>query len=95
MAQITFTLTIPAGKNLSESAVRAFARQYQNLTADPLSDTYVGPDGMSDEEWLKERTRIWLTEQINEGLAGVYREVNPLPLRDDKIVTLNRVTATK
>lgn len=87
MAQ--FRITIPDAK--LADAVAQFVVVYPNNTADPVSDDHVphptdpeDPGGISDQEWMKKRTRQWLRETIHAGAARQHEAARPLP--DDEVV---------
>ena len=84
-----FRIRIPDAKLVD--AVAKFVEVYPNNTSDPAHEDYV-PDplnptargGISDEEWMKKRTRQWLKETIQAGATRQYEAAIPLP--DDTVV---------
>jgi hypothetical protein len=82
MAAIPINLTVAANKNVNDEAINGFIRIYPNLTADPTSPDFVpgvgqAPDGISDEEWMEERTRQWLNDIINVGQGQEFDDTRP------------------
>lgn len=81
MAAIPINLTIPANKNLNDEAELAFVKVFPNTTADPASPDFVDPPGpsvgLTDAEWVAERTRQWLNDIINTGKRRVFDEGAP------------------
>lgn len=91
MAAIPINLTVSANKNVNDEALNGFLRIYPNNTADPTSPDYVPPGppgppvaGMSDEDWMEERTRQWLNDIINVGQGQQFDDTRPDP--DPEIV---------
>lgn len=77
MAAIPINLTIPANKNLNDEAELAFVKVFPNNTADPADPSHVPPNGLSNSEWVAERTRQWLNDIINSGKRQVFDEGAP------------------
>ena len=57
MAAIPINLIISANKNRDDAALLGFIRQRPNPD----------PNNLTDERWLVEAVRQWLTQQINNG----------------------------
>ena len=77
MARIVINLTIPAGKNTNDSALRAFVRQRANPD----------PGNLTDEEWLVEWTRQRLNQEISAGSRKLHDDsLAKAPLDDPDIV---------
>ena len=86
-----FRIRIPDAK--LAVAVAQFVEVYPNNTADPAHEDYVpnptdptARGGISDDEWMKKRTRRWLRDIIQAGAARQYEARRP-PV-DDEIVNL-------
>lgn len=82
MAAIPINLTVSANKNVNDEALLGFLRIYPNTTDDPTSPDFVpgqggSPDGISDEEWMEERTRQWLNDIINVGQGQEFDDTRP------------------
>ena len=64
-----------------------------NQTADPNSPTFVdgpgnSPDGLSDEKWLEEWTRLRLNQEIASGQTKLFEDgLEEAPSPDPDIVT--------
>ena len=87
MAQ--FRIRIPDAK--LAAAVRRFVLVFPNNTADPAHEDYVphptDPNtvgGISDEEWMQKKTRMWLRDIINTGKNMEHEATRPVD--DDTIV---------
>lgn len=84
MPRIRIRIRIPAPKNQNNEALRRFLSIYPNNTADEGHVDFIAPNGLTDEEWMEERTRRWVNEIINTGALREHEAKRPAD--DDSVV---------